>query len=171
MHATMQPLASLFATSITVRNQQYGGKYRRIEATRSCIRIVAIVVSRLKCSLSGARFSLSFFFFSFFSFFPSFHEHFHERGTVAVPVTGVHAQGQLDLWHNKAVTQSVGGTRVVNFIYDLLESWDSSRFFGGASSLLVKSKGERSNSVQFSSLEEGKGPILHGEGSFQFFPT
>lgn len=99
------------------------------------------------CSLSGARFSLSFFFFSFFSSFPSFHEHFHERGTVAVPVTGVHAQGQLDLWHNKAVTQSVGGTRVVNFIYDLLESWDSSRFFGGASSLLVKSKGERSNSV------------------------
>lgn len=83
----------------------------------------------------------------FFSFFLSFHEDFHERGTVAVPVTGVHAQGQLDLWHNKAVTQSVGGTRVVNFIYDLLESSDSSRFFGGASCLLVKSKGERSNSV------------------------
>lgn len=46
---------------------------------------------------------------------------------------GVRAHGQLDLQHNKVVTQSVGGSGLVNFIYDLPESSDSSRFLSGAS--------------------------------------
>lgn len=59
------------------------------------------------------------------------HELFRERSldpwNLPLGNRRVRAQGQVDLRHNKAVTQGVGGPRVVNFIYDLPESSDSSR--------------------------------------------
>lgn len=67
-------------------------------------------------------------------------------------MAGVHAQGQLDLWHNKAVTQSVGGTQGREFYLR------SARKFGFVAvfrrrfgCLLVKSK-ERRDRIQFSFL-------------------